>query len=198
MPGKAKSTSSINDAPEIHPKSRKEWRQWLQKNHNKEQAVWVVYYKKSSATPSMQWSEAVDEALCFGWIDGRRRPIDEETFIQYFSKRKRGGTWSKINKEKVERLIAEGLMMAAGLEVIAAAKKDGSWNILDSVEALEVPADLEAAFSKNAAARKFYDGLSKSVKKRVLHWLVMAKKEETRKKLVNDIVASAADGKLLK
>jgi uncharacterized protein YdeI (YjbR/CyaY-like superfamily) len=198
MPGKAESTSSINDAPEIHPKSRKEWRQWLQKNHNKEQAVWVVYYKKSSATPSMQWSEAVDEALCFGWIDGRRRPIDEETFVQYFSKRKRGGTWSKINKEKVERLIAEGLMMAAGLEVIAAAKKDGSWNILDSVEALEVPADLEAAFSKNAAARKFYDGLSKSVKKRVLHWLVMAKKEETRKKLVNDIVASAAEGKLLK
>lgn len=189
---------SINDAKEFYPKSRKEWRQWLLKNHAKEQAVWVIYYKKSSGTPSMEWSEAVDEALCFGWIDGRRRAIDAERFIQYFSKRKPGGTWSKINKEKVVRLIAEGLMAPAGLEVVAAAKNNGSWNILDSVEALEIPADLEAAFSKNAAARKFYDGLSKSVKKRVLHWLIMVKKEETRKKLVNDIVASAAEGKLLK
>lgn len=196
MQGKVKVNSSINDAPEIHPKNRKEWRQWLQKNHAKEQAVWVVYYKKSSETPSMVWSEAVDEALCFGWIDGRRRPIDEHTFIQYFSRRKAGGTWSKINKEKVERLIAEELMMPAGLEAIAAAKKDGSWNILDSVEALELPKDFEAALNKNAAARKYYDSLSKSVKKQVLHRLVMAKREETRQKRIMETVKNAAEGKL--
>lgn len=187
-----------NDVKEFYPKSRKAWRQWLEKNHAKEQAVWAIFYKKGSEMPSLSWSDAVDEALCFGWIDGRRRPIDAEKFIQYFCRRKAGGTWSKINKGKVEQLIAAGLMAPAGLEAIETAKQNGAWNILDTVEALEAPDDLQAALRKNAIAGKYYEGLSKSVKKRVLYWLVTAKQQTTREKRIKDIVTAAMEGKLPK
>lgn len=176
----------------FYPTSQSKWRAWLKANHQKKQSVWVIMYKKDSGMPTMGWSEAVDEALCFGWIDSTRRPIDDEKFMQFFSKRKPTGTWSKINKEKIVRLIDAGLMAEAGLHSIETAKQNGSWTILDDVEEMIIPADLLKAFKAYKGAKEYFLGLSKSVKKMILHWLVMAKRDETRQKRIAEIALLAS------
>lgn len=185
---------SQKEAESYYPESLGDWREWLKINHKTEQSVWVICYKKDSDKPSLAWSDLVDEALCFGWIDSTRRAIDDEKFKQYFSKRKPNGTWSKINKEKVELLVADGRMTEAGLELIRIAKENGSWNILDDVEALIVPEDLKTAFEGNNKAKEFYEDLSKSIKKQILSWLVFAKREETRKKRIDEIIDATSKG----
>jgi len=182
----------MSEVKVFYPKSTREWREWLQENHEKEQNVWVVFYKKSSDKPTITWSESVDEALCFGWIDSKKIGIDSEKSHQFFSKRKAQSTWSKINKDKVDRLIAEGLMTKAGLESIELAKQNGSWNILDTVDALIIPEDLEKALAKYPEAMDFFLGLSKSIKKMMLYWLVSAKRPETRQKRIEEIAEAAA------
>jgi uncharacterized protein YdeI (YjbR/CyaY-like superfamily) len=107
----------------FYPRSRQEWRDWLQDNHAKKQSVWLIYYKKNSNVSTILYSDAVDEALCFGWIDSKSKPIDEHKFMQFFSKRKEKSVWSKVNKEKIERLAKEGLMTNAGYEIIEKAKQ---------------------------------------------------------------------------
>jgi uncharacterized protein YdeI (YjbR/CyaY-like superfamily) len=154
--------------------------------------VWVLYYKNSSGTPSLSWSEAVDEALCFGWIDSIRKPLDHEKFLQFFGKRKPKSGWSKINKAKVARLIEDGLMTAAGYKSIETAKQNGSWSILDEVEEVIIPPDLENAFQANAGSKEFFLSLSRSVRKAILQWLVLAKRPETRQKRINEIAELAA------
>ena len=149
----------------FYPQNVAEWRKWLEENHLSKQAVWLVCYNKSSGKKSISWAESVETALCFGWIDSKKIKIDAETSHQFFSKRKASGTWSKINKDKVAQLIEKGLMTPAGLESIAVAKENGSWNILDEVEQLIVPEDLKAAFKNQPAAEDFFESLSKSAKK---------------------------------
>lgn len=178
----------------ICPANRQAWRRWLQKNHDKKKSVWLIYYKKESSKPTFPWSDAVDEALCFGWIDSVRKPIDDEKFIQFFSKRKAKSTWSKINKEKVQRLIDEERMSTAGLEVIKIAKQNGSWSILDSVEDLIVPPDLKKEFKTLPGSKQYFESLSKSVRKAILQWLVLAKRPETRQKRIREIAELAAQG----
>ncbi|MBE8719611.1 YdeI/OmpD-associated family protein [Sphingobacterium pedocola] len=175
----------------FYPTSKTEWRQWLAKNHLSKQSVWLVFYAKLSKNPSITWSEAVDVALCFGWIDSKKIKIDEETSHQFFSKRKPKSTWSKINKNKVEQLIAHGLMTEAGFASIETAKQNGSWTILDEVEELIVPADLEEKFAEKPNSKDFFLSLSKSVRKTILAWLVFAKTTETRQKRIAEIVDSA-------
>jgi uncharacterized protein YdeI (YjbR/CyaY-like superfamily) len=170
--------------------SRRHWRQWLQKHHAKKQSVWLIMYKKDAGVPTLSWGQAVEEALCFGWIDSTRRPLDDEKFIQYYSKRKPKSIWSKINKEKVKLLIEQGLMTEAGLKSIQIAKQNGSWKVLDEVEALKIPADLEAMFSSNPGSKARFLSLSKSVRKAMLHRVMLAKRPETRKKRVEEIVAA--------
>ncbi|NBX79226.1 MAG: hypothetical protein EBQ94_02430, partial [Flavobacteriales bacterium] len=160
----------------FYPKSRQEWREWLQENHDKKQSVWLIYYKKKSNVPTVIYSEAVDEALCFGWIDSKAKPIDEHTFMQFFSKRKEKSVWSKVNKEKIERLTKEGLMADAGFKIIEIAKKNGDWTILDEAEALIIPTDLEEEFQKKPSAKDYFLGLSRSDKRNILQWLVLAKR----------------------
>ncbi len=175
----------------FYPKSQTAWRKWLEKNHLSKQAVWLVFYNKKSKIKSITWSEAVDIALCYGWIDSKKVKIDEETAHQFFSKRKPKSTWSKINKEKVDKLIKQGLMTEAGLKSIETAKENGSWIILDEVEELIIPADLETAFAHKPNAKEFFLSLSKSVKKIILSWLVFAKTTETRQKRIAEIIESA-------
>jgi uncharacterized protein YdeI (YjbR/CyaY-like superfamily) len=175
----------------FYPKSRQEWREWLQNHHDKKQAVWLIYYKKKSNFPTVIYSEAVDEALCFGWIDSKAKPIDEHTFMQFFSRRNKKSVWSKVNKEKIERLTNEGLMTKAGFDIIEIAKKNGSWTILDDAEALIIPEDLEKEFQKRIKAKDFFLGLSRSDKRNILQWLVLAKKQETRAKRIFEIVELA-------
>jgi uncharacterized protein YdeI (YjbR/CyaY-like superfamily) len=172
----------------FYPTSLAAWRAWLEKNHLSQQAVWLVVYKKTSDKKSISWSESVDIALCYGWIDSKRIKIDEERSHQFFSKRKPNSTWSKINKIKVEQLIANGQMTEAGLKSIEVAKQNGSWTILDEVEKLTIPKDLKAAFKNKPIAKAFFENLSKSVKKAMLQWIVLAKRPETRQKRITEIV----------
>jgi uncharacterized protein YdeI (YjbR/CyaY-like superfamily) len=138
------------------PKSQTEWRQWLKKNHQSKQSVWLIYYTKKSTIHSLSWSEAVDEALCFGWIDSTRKTIDEFSFMQFFSKRKPKSNWSKINKEKVQQLIDSKRMTKAGYKSIEIAKQNGYWTILDEVEELIIPNDLEIAFEKIQKLKRLF------------------------------------------
>ncbi|WP_139958841.1 YdeI/OmpD-associated family protein [Flavicella sediminum] len=174
------------------PISRTAWRKWLAKNHQSKQSIWLVYYKSSTKKPTLSWSDAVDEALCYGWIDSTKKTIDAESYMQYFSKRKPNSTWSKINKDKVKLLIAEGLMTDAGSKSIEIAKTNGSWTILDEVEALKIPEDLQVEFEKYKEANDYFKGLSKSSKKILLYWIVSAKRKETRKKRIVEIALNAS------
>lgn len=176
----------------FYPSTQADWREWLQENHLSKQSVWLIYYKKKSKIPSISWSEAVDEALCFGWIDSTARPIDDEKYMQFFTKRKAKSVWSKINKDKIEKLIATGKMNQAGFESIEKAKQNGSWTILDEVEELIIPEDLEIAFQANDGSKDFFMSLSKSAKKMILYWLVSAKQQSTRQKRINEIAELAA------
>jgi uncharacterized protein YdeI (YjbR/CyaY-like superfamily) len=175
----------------FYPMSLTDWRQWLEKKHLSKQSVWLVFYNKGSDKKSITWGEAVDVALCFGWIDSKKIKIDEETSHQFFSKRKAKSTWSKINKEKVKLLIDNGLMTEAGHKSIEVAKQNGSWTILDDVEALIIPKDLKAELDSKMVAKDYFENLSKSVKKAILQWLVLAKRPETRQKRLAEIVESA-------
>ena len=186
---------AASDRPMEIIHSRKAWRTWLAKNHQSQSSVWVVCNTQKSNKPTVAWTELVDEALCFGWIDSTRKTIDETKFKQLFSKRKPRSTWSKINKDKIKKLTAEGLMTDAGLHAVKLAKQNGSWNILDEVEKLAIPADLEIAFTLYPGAKDYFMSLSKSIKKMMLQWIVLAKKPETRQNRINEIAKLAVQRK---
>ena len=169
-----------------------EWRLWLQENHRSKQSVWLIHYNKKSGIPTISWSDAVDEALCFGWIDSTRKTLDHERYIQFFCKRKSKSVWSKINKAKVEQLIEAGKMSQAGYESIETARQNGSWAILDEVEELKIPADLEAEFNTKPGSMDFFLSLSKSVRKSMLQWIILAKRPETRQNRIGEIAERAA------
>lgn len=179
----------MNDIEVFYPTSLADWRDWLEQNHLAANAVWVVFYSKKSTIETITWSEAVDAALCFGWIDSKKVKIDEHCSHQFFSKRKAKSTWSKINKEKIDKLIAAQLMTKAGYESIAIAKQNGSWTLLDEVEALIIPEDLETAFAQNEGVKAAFLSLSKSAKKLMLSNLLFAKRPETRNKRIAEIIA---------
>lgn len=183
----------MKDVEDYCPRDKKDWRKWLELNHNKKDAVWLILYKKKSPNHNLNWSESVDEALCFGWIDSTKRTIDNEKFKQYFSKRKAKSNWSKINKDKVKTLIDQGLMEKEGYKSIEIAKKNGSWTFLDGVEALIIPEDFKEEFVNYKGSKEYFDSLSKSVKKILLHWVVSAKRKETRQKRILEIAENASN-----
>jgi len=184
-----KGTESVEH---FYAKDRLAWRRWLSEHHRRAEAVWLVYYKKESGTPSITYAEAVEEALCFGWVDSRPNKIDPERYKQLFSPRKPKSPWSTINKKRVERLIADKRMTAAGLAKVEAAKKDGSWSSYDDVDALAMPGDLAAALASNAAAKKHFAGFPPSSRKIILWWIASAKRPETRSKRIAETVRLAA------
>jgi uncharacterized protein YdeI (YjbR/CyaY-like superfamily) len=175
----------------VHPGSRREWRDWLERNHATASGVWLVSYKKSSGKPRVSYDQAVEEALCFGWIDSRPNTIDDERSMQYFSPRRAGSPWSKLNKQRIEKLVALGLMAPAGLAKIEAAKGDGSWYAYDAIEALLIPPDLDAALAANATAARHFRAFNASAKKQLLWWVASAKRPETRAKRIERLVAAA-------
>jgi uncharacterized protein YdeI (YjbR/CyaY-like superfamily) len=179
----------------IYASDRNEWRRWLEQNHQDSLGVWLVYYKIKSGKPSVQYSEAVQEALCFGWIDSKVQSLDEDRYRQIFTPRKPKSVWSKLNKQYVEELIVQEKMSAAGLEKIALAKQDGSWTSLDEVEALVVPADLKKALEANDAANRNFEAFSNTIKKNILFWIQSAKRPETRLQRIEKTITSAAQNK---
>ncbi|KYC48515.1 MAG: hypothetical protein AMQ74_01594 [Candidatus Methanofastidiosum methylothiophilum] len=174
-------------------KDRNEWRNWLKDNYNTSKGVWLVYYKKNSQRSSVTYEEAVEEALCFGWIDSTVNSIDEERYMQLYTPRKINSIWSKLNKERVENLIRQGLMTDAGFSKIDAAKKNGSWDLLSSIDDLIIPIDLEKAFSQNETAYKNFNEFKNPIKKAILYWVISAKRPETRKKRIEKIIATASE-----
>ena len=188
----AKHIDSLNI---FYPKNPEQWRDWLRENHMRENGIWVLQYNKKSNKQTISWSDAVDEALCFGWIDSLKKKLNEESSIQYFGKRKPKSTWSKINKQKIEKLTIENRMSQPGLDIIQIAKENGSWEILDSVEELLIPNDLAVELSNRENATEFFHSLSRSVKKMMLQWIILAKRPETRQKRIVEI-AEAAEKKV--
>ncbi|MDR6525319.1 uncharacterized protein YdeI (YjbR/CyaY-like superfamily) [Chryseobacterium rhizosphaerae] len=174
------------------PQSQADWRQWLEKNHQSSQSVWLVCYTKKSNVPSLSWSEAVDEALCFGWIDSTRKKINDISFMQFFAKRKPKSNWSKINKEKIQQLIDSKRMTKQGYESVEIAKQNGYWTILDEIEEVIIPNDLEMAFEKHNGSKDYFLSLSKSTRKIILGWIILVRKQETRQKRIEEVVESAA------
>ena len=181
----------MKDVEEYCPANQKEWRTWLELNHHTKDAVWLIFYKKHSTHHNLRWSEAVDEALCFGWIDSTAKSIDSETYKQYFSRRKAKSNWSRVNKDKINLLIDQQKMMPAGYKSIEVAKENGSWTILDQVEQLVIPEDLQKELLIIAGAAEYFNGLSRSDKRILLHWIVSAKRKETRSKRILEVAESA-------
>lgn len=176
----------IDDHELIQPADRSAWREWLHAHHETAKGCWVVVAKLGH--DGVAYAEAVEEALCFGWIDGRTRPLDGFHTRQHFSPRKKGGTWARSNKERVERLETAGLMTEAGWAVIDAAQADGSWNALDEIEAMVVPDDLATALAASPQAATAFEGFAPSAKQAYLWWIKTAKRPETRSQRISDTV----------
>jgi uncharacterized protein YdeI (YjbR/CyaY-like superfamily) len=175
----------------FYAESKVAFRNWLIENHITEANLWLIIYKKDSGTPSITYDQAVDEALCFGWIDSTINKRDDESFYQYFAKRKPKSSWSRVNKLKVEKLISEGLMTESGLKLIELAKQTGTWTALDDVENLINPPDLQEALDENTLAKEYFDLFPRSVKRAILEWLMNAKQPETRLKRITEIIEKA-------
>lgn len=177
----------------VHPKTRAQWRSWLAHNHTRPEGVWLVTYKKETGKPRIEYDDAVCEALCFGWVDSKVNKLDAERSLLWFAPRKARTGWSKPNKERVERLLASGLMQAAGLAKVEQAKKDGSWTSLDAVEALEIPPDLKAALARYPSAGANFEAFPRSAKRGILEWIQIAKRAETRAARIEETARLAQD-----
>lgn len=179
----------------VQPNTRAEWRRWLEEHHSQNKGVWLISFKKATGKPRVEYDEAVEEALCFGWIDSKPSKLDEERSMLWFAPRKAGTGWSRINKERVERLEQAELLAPSGQAKIEAAKKDGSWNALDGVELLEIPSDLAQALAANQTAEHHFTAFPRSAKRGILEWIANAKRPETRAKRVEETVTLAAENK---
>ncbi len=176
-----------------YAKDRETWHNWLLKNHEIKKSVWLIYYKPVSGKTRVSYDDAVDEAICFGWIDSKPNKLDEMRSLQFFAPRNPKSNWSKVNKKRVERLIEQERIYPAGMAVIEQAKQNGKWDALNEVEENVIPEDLMKALSKNKIAMDYFMAFPKSSKKNILEWIYNAKQEETRKKRITETVMLAAD-----
>ncbi len=177
---------------EITPKSRSDFRRWLLKNHQQKNSVWVVIYKAESDKRNLSTTDVVDEVLCFGWIDSVPNKVDNEKFKLLVSPRKPQSGWSAVNKQRIAKLIKEGLMTSYGQAKIDLAKKNGAWAKLNSSDHFEMPKELNEGLKKNGKASLFWETVAPSSKRGILEWINSAKTEETRIKRIKETVRLAA------
>lgn len=175
----------------VYAKNRKEWRKWLEKNHDSETVVWLTIYHKDADTKSVYYTDAVEEALCFGWIDSRADKNDENSFLLSFYPRKPKSNWSKPNRERAARMIEQGLMAPAGLAMINLAKETGTWDAMKHIEDNVIPEDLQQLFDKNKTAYNNYMTFAPSSQRLILKWIHDAKRTETRQKRIEETVRLA-------
>ncbi len=173
---------------------RAQWRAWLAANHATSPGAWAVFRKKSSALPGPTYEDLVEEALCFGWVDSTAGRIDEDHTRLYFAPRRRGGTWAATNKARVERLLAAGLMTEAGIAAIEQARADGSWTLLDEIDAGGVPADLLSSFDRYPGSHGRFDAFPPGVRRQLLFWVQDAKRPATRERRIDEIARLAQQG----
>lgn len=176
----------------LHPKTRAQWGEWLDRNHARTEGIWLITYKKATGKPRVEYNEAVEEALRFGWIDSKPRALDAERSMLWFAPRKPRTGWSKANRERVERLVAEGRMAEAGLAKVQAAQRDGSWEALVGVESLAIPADLRRELAQYAEATRNFAAFPPSVKRSILEWIQNARQPATRTKRIEETAQLAA------
>lgn len=175
----------------FHAADHKAWRAWLRRNHATARRVWLISYKTSTGKRGLSYDEAVEEALCFGWIDSLAKSLDAQRSMQLYTPRRPRSAWSGLNKRRVERLIAEGRMTAAGLASIEVAKRNGAWTAGDAAESLIVPPDLRKALTA-AKATKNFAAFSPSSRRAILYWIDSAKRPETRAKRIAQTARMAA------
>ncbi|MGE5798125.1 MAG: YdeI/OmpD-associated family protein [Ignavibacteria bacterium] len=189
-------TKNPNEFPIIFFKSQKKWRTWLLKNYSESNGVWLRLYKKNSGMKSINYDQALEEALCFGWIDGQAKSYDEQSYLQKFTPRRRKSIWSKRNTEHVERLIKEGKMHPGGLAEIEKAKADGRWaHAYESPANTQIPDDFLKELSKKPRALKFFETLNKTNRYSIAWRLQTARKPETLQKRIAAIIDMMESGK---
>ncbi|HZM24499.1 MAG TPA: YdeI/OmpD-associated family protein [Anaerolineales bacterium] len=178
-----------SDLPILPFASKKKWTDWLAKQHDKSPGVWLKIAKRDSGIPSVTYDEAVESALCYGWIDGQKKGFDDKYWLQKFTPRGSKSIWSKINTEKVERLIESGEMRPAGLKSIEAAKNDGRWDVAyASQKNISIPDDFHSALDKNKKAKAFFETLKSAERYSFLFRIQTAKKAETRAKRIQQFI----------
>ena len=180
----------------VQPQNRMEWRKWLEKEHLRSPGIWLVYYKKQTGLQGITYDEAVEEALCFGWIDSLPGKLDEQRSTLKFTARKPKSVWSALNKKRVAQLISQGAMRPAGLKAIEIAKENGSWDALTASDEAaankQLPPDLEKLFARNKKAGENFNAFSESVRKQFLSWIFSAKRAETRANRLKQTVRMSA------
>lgn len=181
----------------VEARDRKKWRAWLENNHTRSPGVWLVFYKKSAGKPTVLYDEAVEEALCFGWIDSLMKPVDEQRYRQLFTPRKAKSRWSEPNKKRVARMITARLMTEVGMEKIRAAKKDGSWAHMTAPDSLVVPPDLRKALNADKRAKESFERMPPGRKRQLLGWIHDAKRPETRQRRIAQAVEVAAGARII-
>ncbi|MET0326176.1 MAG: YdeI/OmpD-associated family protein [Ilumatobacteraceae bacterium] len=182
------------DLPIYHAESRAQWRAWLAAHHDTERGVWLCSWRTPTGRPTCPYADAVEEAICFGWIDATVNVLDDERALQLMTPRKAKGTWTRLNRRRVEAMEAAGLMTDAGRRAVEIARRNGSWTIYDPVEDLLEPVELAAALDAEPAARQHWDAFPPSAKKMMLWWVISAAKDETRQRRIASIVEKAATG----
>jgi len=183
--------SAVDHAPWVETDDRAAWRAWLEANHATATGAWLVTRRARSGRVGLDYEAAVEEALCFGWVDSTTGRVDDDRGKQYFAPRKGRSVWAATNKARVERLIAGGRMAPAGLAAIERAKANGSWEILDSVERLEVPGDLAAALEAHPPAASNFAAFPPSARKMLLGWIAVAIRPETRAARIRQVAEAA-------
>jgi uncharacterized protein YdeI (YjbR/CyaY-like superfamily) len=182
------------DLPIFHAETRAQWRPWLEANHGSAKGVWLCSWKRHTGRPACPYPEAVEEAICFGWIDATVNILDDDRALQLMTPRKPKSGWTRLNRQRVAAMVAAGLMTDAGRRAAAIAQQNGRWTIYDSVEDLVEPPELAAALDASPAARSHWDAFPASAKKAMLWWVVSAAKHETRDRRIATIVAKAETG----
>jgi len=187
----------MDQAERLHFEASGEWHAWLREHHARPAGVWLVSWKSRTGKRAIPYEEAVQEALCYGWIDSTYRSLDEERGMLWYSPRRKGSLWAGSNKARVEKLEVEGRMADAGRAAIEAAKSDGSWALLDPVEALIVPDDLSTALDARTGASDHWEDFAPAVKRSFLFWIATAKRADTRARRVVESADLIAQGRRL-
>jgi len=181
----------------ITPKSRSAWRDWLDRNHYVCREVWLVFYKRHTGKAALSYDDAVEEALCFGWIDSVRRKIDEARYMQRFSPRTTASCWSAANRERAQRMQKAGLMTAAGEKAVRLAKQSGKWETIAQTADLSVPHELTEYLHREAKAAQFFESLAPSYKRQVIAWITSAKRPVTRQRRLAEVMSLLVRGEKL-
>ena len=183
---------------QLYVTNRDEWRNWLSENHAAEAGIWLVFYKKETSRPTIAYEAAVKEAICFGWIDSIIKKIDAARYARKFTPRSDKSKWSPLNKKRASKMIKEGRMTEVGLAKIKTAKKTGLWNI-DALPriSLDVPPEFAKALARNKKAKGNFDKLAPTYRKHYIGWIAVAKRQETKKRRIDESIALLEQGKKL-